>query len=171
MQTLSIDYNETFAPIAKFASTCIILALAAIHDWEVHQVNIKDTYLNMELTETVYMAQPPGFVKAGHEGKVCRLLKALYSLKQGSRCWYLHICKAFAKFGYMCCQVKHCAFFKAMEGGIIIVIVAVDNLTLASNSPSLLLACKSDLLSEFEISDMGEIHWLLGVEIKRDQCM
>ena len=114
------------------------------------------------------MAQPLGFIKAGHEGKVCRLLKALYGLKQGGRCWYLHISKAFAKFGYMCCQVKHCMFYKAMEGSIIIVIIAVDNLTLASNSPSLLLACKLDLQSKFKISDMGEINWLLGVEIKKD---
>src|SRR5882724_6526766 len=67
-QTLGIDYNETFAPVSKFASTHVILALAAIHDWEVDQVDVKNTYLNVELTETVYMAQPPGFIKAGHKG-------------------------------------------------------------------------------------------------------
>ena len=69
----------------------------------------------------------------------------------------------------MCCQVKHCTFYKGTESGIIIVVIAMDDLTLASNSPSLLLSCKSDHQSKFEISDMGEIHWLLGVEIKRDQ--
>jgi len=69
----------------------------------------------------------------------------------------------------MCCQVEHCRFYKGTKSGIIIVIIAMDDLTLASNSPSLLLSCKLDLQSEFENSDVGEIHWLLGVEIKRDR--
>jgi len=139
-QTHGIDYNDTFSPIAKFVSTHVVLALMAIHDWEVHQVDVKNAHLNAELTETVCMVQPPSFIKAGHESKVCKLFKALYGLKQGGRCWYSCICEAFAKFRYMCCQVKHCVFYKATEGSTIIVIVAVDNLTLASNSPPLLLA-------------------------------
>ena len=136
-QTHGIDYNDTFAPVTKFVSICIVLALVSIHNWEVHQVDVKNAYLNMELTETVYMVQPPGFVKTGHGSKVCKLVKALYGLKQGGRCWYLCSCKALAKFGYTCCQVEHCTFHKGMESGIIIVIIDVDDLTLASNSPSL----------------------------------
>ena len=75
-----------------------MLALATIHDWDVHQVDVKNAYLNVELTETVYMAQLLGFAQAGGEEKVCRLFKALYGLKQGGHCWYLRLCKAFAKF-------------------------------------------------------------------------
>jgi len=60
-------------------------------------------------------------------------------------------------------------FYRRMDGHIIIMVIPVDDLTLASNSPSLLSSCKSDLQSEFEISDMGEIHWLLGVKIKRNR--
>ena len=115
------------------------------------------------------MAQPHGFIKTGDERKVCKLLKALYGLKQGGRCWYLRICKAFAKFGYTRCTVEHCLFYKKTNDGIIVVVTAVDEFTLASNSTSLLTSYKSDLQSEFDISDMGEIHWLLGVEIKRDR--
>ena len=94
-QTYGIDYDETFAPVTKFTSTCVVLALAAIHNWEVHQINVKNAYLNAELTKKVYMAQPPSFAKVGQEGRVCRLHKALYGLKQGGRCWYLRICKVF----------------------------------------------------------------------------
>ena len=82
-QTHGIDYNDTFAPVAKFASTRVVLTLAAIHDWEVHQVDVKNAYLNATLTEDVYMAQPPGFARAGELESVCKLHKALYSLKQG----------------------------------------------------------------------------------------
>ena len=90
----------------------------------------------------------------------------MYSLKQGGRCWYLCICKAFTKFRYTCCKVDNCMFYRRVDGHIIIMVIAVDDLTLASDSPSLLSRCKLDLQSKFEISDMGEIHWLLGVEIK-----
>ena len=167
-QTYRINYDESFTPVSKFASTHVVLAPAATHNWEVHQVDIKNAYLNVELTEKVYMAQPPGFVKARHKGKVCRLYKALYSLKQGSRCWYLCICEAFSKFGYTCCQVEQCVFYKGKKCGVIILVIVVDDLTSASNCSSLLLGCKLDLQSKFKISNMGEIHWLLGVEIKRD---
>ena len=69
-QTHGIDYNNTFSPVTKFASTHILLALAATHVWEVHQVDIKNVYLNTELTETIYMAQPLGSIKPGDEGRV-----------------------------------------------------------------------------------------------------
>jgi len=137
---LRIDYDETFAPVAKFASTHVVLALVAIHNWEVHQIDVKNAYLNAELTEKVYMAQPPSFAKAGQEGRVCRLHKALYGQKQGGRCWYLRVCKVFAKFGLYVLPGRPVHVLQRMECTIIIVVIAVDNLTLASNSPSLLLA-------------------------------
>ena len=66
----------------------------------------------------------------------------------------------------MQCKVKHCMFYKRADNGITLVVVVVNDLTLASNSISLLTSCKSDLQSEFDISNTGEAHWLLGVEIK-----
>ena len=168
-QAHGIDYNKTFAPVAKFASIRVVLALVALNDWEVEQVDIKNAYLNAQLTETIYMAQPPGFVEPGQAHKVCQLLKALYGLKQASRCWYQQICKVFAKFGYTHCIVECCTFFKWVDNDVIIVVIVVDDLTLASSSKTLLLQSKGELKSEFEISDMGEIHWLLGVEVKQNR--
>ena len=81
--------QQSFTPVVKFMWMHIVLALAAINNWEVHQVDIKNAYLNIKLTKRVYMAQPPGFIQAGGGDKVCRLFKALYGLKQGGRCWYL----------------------------------------------------------------------------------
>jgi len=87
-QAAGLDYDATFAPVAKFASNRIVLALSAHNDWEVHQVNVKNAYLNAKLTETIYMRQPPGFATPGDERQVCHLFKALYGLKQAGRCWY-----------------------------------------------------------------------------------
>ena len=81
-QSFGMDYNETYVPVDNFASTCVILSLATQNEWEVEQINIKNMYLNTELTETIYMVKPLGFSLPEHENHICQLLKALYGLKQ-----------------------------------------------------------------------------------------
>jgi Reverse transcriptase (RNA-dependent DNA polymerase) len=89
-QVPGVDYFDTFAPVAKLALIQTVLALAAANDMELHQIDIKGTYLNGELTnsETMYMSQPPGYHAPNSSGKVCLLQKMLYGLKQSGRCWY-----------------------------------------------------------------------------------
>jgi len=81
-QTCGIDYNETFVPVAKFTSICCILTLVTLEDMEIHQIDVKITFLNGELKEEIYMEQPQGFVHQGSEHLVCKLHKSLYGLKQ-----------------------------------------------------------------------------------------
>ncbi len=76
-----MDYNETFTPVAKFTSIHCILALAALEDMEIHQMDVKTTFLNGKLEEEIYMEQLQGFVL------VCKLHKSLYGLKQSPRAW------------------------------------------------------------------------------------
>jgi hypothetical protein len=94
-QVLGVDYFDMFAPVAKLASICTTLAEATSHDWEIHQINIKGAYLNGELTpdEKLYMQQPPGYPAPNSSGKVCGLVKTLYSLKQSSHHWYQKLVK------------------------------------------------------------------------------
>ncbi len=80
-QTYGVDYNETFAPVAKFTSICCILALTTLEDMEIHQMDMKMTFLNGELEKEIYMEQPQGFVHQGGEHLVCKLHKSLYGLK------------------------------------------------------------------------------------------
>jgi hypothetical protein len=86
-QTYGVDYNETFAPVAKFTSIRSILALAALEDMDIHQMDVKIAFLNGELEEEIYMEQPQGFVHQGGEHLVCKLQKSLYGLKQSPRAW------------------------------------------------------------------------------------
>ena len=79
------------------------------------------------------MKQLHGFAPPGSEGQVCRLFKTLYSLKQAGCCWYHLICEAFSKFLYMRCMTEHCVFYKCVDSQTIIVIVAINDLTLASS--------------------------------------
>ena len=84
-QREGIDYNETFSPISTKDSFMIIMALVAHYDMELHQMDVKTAFLNGDLHETVYMAQPEGFAMEGKEHLGCRLKKSIYGLKQASR--------------------------------------------------------------------------------------
>ena len=79
------DYNETFSPVSYKDSFRIIMALVAHYDLELHQMDVKTTFLNGDLEKNVYMAQPRGFVVEGKEHMGCRLKKSIYGLKQASR--------------------------------------------------------------------------------------
>jgi len=78
------------------SSQYIILSYAAREDWEIHQVNIKGTYLNAKLSEMIYMKPLQGYLKQGEEGKVCHLLKGLYEIKQAGHKWYIELRNTFA---------------------------------------------------------------------------
>ncbi|KAL4308714.1 hypothetical protein GQ457_01G020980 [Hibiscus cannabinus] len=84
-----VDYDETFSPVAMFKSIRILLAIAAFHDYEIWQMDVKTAFLNGKLEEDVYLTQPEGFVTPGNAGKVCKLQRSIYGLKQASRSWNL----------------------------------------------------------------------------------
>ena len=91
-QTYGIDYSETFSPVAKLTSVRLLVSLATTYHWNLHQLDVKNAFLNGDLLEEVYMEQPPGFVAQGECGKVCFLRKSLYGLKQSPRAWFDKFC-------------------------------------------------------------------------------
>src|SRR5258708_34050091 len=82
-----IDYDETFSPVARFESLRLLLVLAVLENWEIHQMDVKSAFLNGVLNEEIYMEQPQGFIAAEQENKVCQLKRALYGLKKASCTW------------------------------------------------------------------------------------
>ena len=102
----------TFAPVAKLNTVRVLLSLATNLDWPLHQMDMKNVFLNGELDEEVYMDLPSGF-DGGYEGrKVCRLRKSLYGLKQSPRAWFDRFTKFVKKYGYNQCQTNNTLFFK-----------------------------------------------------------
>ncbi|GJY32682.1 retrotransposon protein, putative, ty1-copia subclass [Tanacetum coccineum] len=99
-QTHEIDYEETFSPVAKIKSIRIMLAIAAFHDYETMEMDVKTAFLNGKLTKDVFMAQPEGFENAKYPKRVCKLQKAIYGLKQASRSWNLCFHEKVTQFGF-----------------------------------------------------------------------
>ena len=81
-QREGLDYFDTYSPVTRINSIRMILAIAALRNLEVHQMDVKTAFLNGDLDEEIYIAQPEGFTTPGHERKVCKLVKSLYGLKQ-----------------------------------------------------------------------------------------
>ena len=101
MQIPGIDYDETFSPAAHFESLRLLLALAALEDWHIHQMDIKLAFLNGMLDEEIYMEQPQGSIVTGMENKVCKLKKSIYGLKQASHTWNLQFHGFLLELGFM----------------------------------------------------------------------
>ena len=98
-QTYGVDYSDTFSPVAKMTSVRLLISLAATYNWDLHQLDIKSPFLHSNLQKEVYMEQPSGLVAQGEIGKVCRLRKSLYGLKQSTRARFGKFSQAVEKFG------------------------------------------------------------------------
>ena len=170
-QVHGVNYTETFSAAAKMPSVRVVLANAAERDWEIHHVDIKSAYLNAPLKETVYMKPPRGVLKPGQEGKVCRLLKGLYGLKQAGRGWHQELTKVLiTDLGFRRSAVDHSVFLRQTPDEHSIVAVATDDMAITSKRPIDVEKFKSELRHYWEISDKGELSWFLGFEVKRNRA-
>jgi hypothetical protein len=170
-QIPGIDYNETFYPVARFESLRLLLALAALENWEIHQMDVKSAFLNGVLNEEIYMEQPQGFVAAGQENKVCRLKKALYGLKQASCAWNQQSHGVLSDIGfertYSDAGIYVCHQHRGV--GLLIVILYIDDITIMGSSLEDVKQLKEKLSLRYEMSDLGEIQSYLGMRICRDR--
>jgi Reverse transcriptase (RNA-dependent DNA polymerase) len=170
-QILGLDYDETFSPVTHLDSIRILLALAMLEDWEIYQIDIKTAFLNGDLDEEIYMQQLEGFIAAGQSGKVCRLHKALYGLKQASRQWHCKLHSALGKIGFQCTQGDYSIYLHSDStmNLLTILIIYVDDIMLLGNSLNQIEEVKKLIATSFEISDLGEISYFLGLYVIHDQ--
>ncbi len=115
------------------------------------------------------MKQPPGYAVPGLEHLVCLLKKPIYGLKQSGRQWYKMLCAIFLALGFTRSLADPGVFIKQLAGIIAIVAAAVDDLTISTNSLALMAEVKAGLCKHFEMTDLGELHWILGIEVQRDR--
>src|SRR5713101_5783312 len=163
-QVEGIDYNETFVPVAKMNSIRLVLSLAALHNWEFHQMDVKSAFLHGDLHQEIYMEQPPGYVQ-NNSSLVCLLKKSLYGLKQAPRAWYAKMDSSLLDTGFSRCHSDPNVYTKKVGNHLIILVLYVDDLILTGSDPNLITHVKSSLKQNFEMSDLGHLHYFLGLQV------
>jgi hypothetical protein len=132
-------------------------------------MDVKTVFLNGDLQESVYMVQPKGFVIEGKKHMRYRLKKSIYGLKQALRQWYLKFDEAVKKFAFIENQVDNCIYIKITGSMFIILVLFVDDILLSSSNKNLLFEIKIFLSSNFDIKDLGDASYVLGIEIHHDR--
>ncbi|KAL0386674.1 UNVERIFIED_CONTAM: Retrovirus-related Pol polyprotein from transposon TNT 1-94 [Sesamum latifolium] len=155
--------------IDKFKARLVTKAIVAHLDLELFQMDVKTAFLNGELDEEIYMDQPEGFQEMGQKRKVCRLKRSIYGLKQSSRQWYYRFHRAITSIGFTMVEEDHCVYVKRSEKNFMILSLYVDDILLAGNNMEMIVATQKWLSSTFEMKDMGEAEYIVGVKIHRDR--
>jgi hypothetical protein len=167
-QRPGLDYNESFAPTFRPATLRIIMALAATEDLELRSVDITSAFTNGDLDEEIYMKQPEGF-HIGSANQVCRLRKSLYGLKQSARQWNKKLHSVLTGLDFKRIESDRSVYIYSNGEVRIIVPIYIDDITLASKSPSAIDKYVQLLSQHFKCRDLGPTRFLLGVAIERDR--
>jgi hypothetical protein len=162
-----IDYEETFAPVARLEAIRILLAFSVAKGFKLYQMDVKSAFLNGFLEEEVFVKQPLGFESAKFPHEVYRLRKALYGLKQAPRAWYGRLRGFLFSKGFEMDKVDKTLFLLRQGDDILIVQVYVDDIVFGGSSHFLVVRFAKDMSKEFEMSMMGELQFFLVLQIKQ----
>ncbi|XP_070022817.1 uncharacterized protein [Nicotiana sylvestris] len=166
-QQEGVDYDETFAPVARLESIQILLAYASFEGFKLFQMNVKSAFLNGFIEEEIYVKQPPGFVDSKFLYHVYKLTKALYELKQAPRAWYDRLSSFLVDHGFIRGKIDTALFIKRSSGGNLIIQIYVDDIIFGS--PSHVQGISNLMQSEFEMSMMGELTFFLVLQIQQSE--
>ena len=166
-QKEGIDFEETFAPVARLESIRILLAFAASKGFKLFQMDVKSAFLNGFIEEEVYVRQPPDFENPKFPNRVFKLQKALYGLKQAPRAWYDRLKKFLVGKGFKMGSVDKTLFLLSHGSDLLIIQIYVDDIIFGGTSHALVSKFAEQMSSEFEMSMMGELQYFLGLQIKQ----
>ncbi|GKB83706.1 retrovirus-related pol polyprotein from transposon TNT 1-94 [Tanacetum coccineum] len=167
-QEEGLDFEESFAPVARLEAIRIFLANAASKNMTVYQMDVKTAFLNGELKEEVYVSQPEGFVDPDHPHHVYRLKKALYGLKQAPRAWYDTLSRFLLAHGFSKGVVDPTLFIRKTGKHTLHVQIYVDDIIFASTDPRDCDRFSNEMSSKFQMSMMGQMSFFLGLQISQN---
>uniref|UniRef100_A0A0A9Z310 Retrovirus-related Pol polyprotein from transposon TNT 1-94 n=1 Tax=Lygus hesperus TaxID=30085 RepID=A0A0A9Z310_LYGHE len=196
-QRPGLDYSETYSPVVKMKSLRLLIGIAAEQNLKLNQLDVTTAYLNGTLDEEIYMKKPQGLEKYLqqilkeesknadktiyqktkrmlrdlHEGnqteKVCALKKSLYGLKQAGRQWYKKLDARLKEIGFISSCSEPCLYIRGEGEDKILLAVYVDDLIIASSNEKETEKLKKDITEVFEMRDIGELKYCLGIEFCR----
>ncbi|GJV16124.1 retrovirus-related pol polyprotein from transposon TNT 1-94 [Tanacetum coccineum] len=166
-QQEGIDYDETYAPVARLESIRILLAYAYALDFKLFQMDVKSAFLNGFINEEVYVAQPPRFIDFEKPDHVYKLKKALFCLKPAPKAWYDRLKSFLIKHEYKIGMVDNTLFTKKKSPNLIIVQIYVDDIIFGLTCQDMCDEFAKIMHDKFEMSMMGELNFFLGLQIKQ----
>lgn len=166
-QKKGIDFDEVFAPVARYEIIRTVLAGAVENKMHVHHVDVASAYVQGKLTDTIYIQQPEMFVEPGKEEKICKLNKPLYGLKQAGRNWYQTLDKYLTTIGLERSPINPCVYVSNTDTNLILLIY-VDDILIAAKNLEKLEKVKRLIRKKFKINDLGNVTNVLGIHVERD---
>jgi hypothetical protein len=164
-----LDFDETYAPVARLESIRILLAYATYHGFKLYQMDVKSVFLNGPIKEVVYVEQPPVFEDSEYTTHVYKLSKGLYGLKQAPRAWYECLRDFLITNGFKVGKVDPTLFTKTIAKDLFICKIYVDDIIFGSTIKSSCEEFSRIMIQKFEMSMMGELKYFLGFQIKQLQ--
>nr|GEW75863.1 ribonuclease H-like domain-containing protein [Tanacetum cinerariifolium] len=167
-QLEGVDVDETFSPVVKSGTIRTFLSLAASRHWPIHQLDVKNAFLLGDLSETVYMHQPPGFRNYVHPDYVCLLQRSLYGLKQAPRAWFQRFASYITWVGFSHSRRDSSLFIYKQGTDTAYLLLYVDDIVLIASSEILLQQIIRSLHQEFAMTDLSPLNYFLGISVTRD---
>ena len=168
-QRYGIDYEDTFSPVVKAATIRVVLSIAVSRGWFLRQLDVQNAFLHGVLEEEVYMRQPPRYEDKSCPNYVCKLDKALYGLKQAPRAWFARLSKKLCELGFKGSKADTSLFLYNKDSTTMFLLIYVDDIIVVTSSQEAVAALLQDLQKEFALKDLGDLHYFLGIEVKRER--
>jgi hypothetical protein len=166
-QIEGVDFDETFAPVARLESIRILLSIACHLGFKLYQMDVKSAFLNGVLQEELYVEQPKGFQDPHHPHHVYKLKKALYGLKQAPRAWYERFTTYLLAKGFTRRQADRTLFIRNKGPHKLISQIYVDDIFFGATLDSLAHEFSEEMKQEFEMRMIGELNYFLGLQVKQ----
>ena len=166
-QREGLDYFDTYSPVMRINSIQMIIAIAALHNLEIHQMDVKTAFLNGDLNEEIYIEQPEDFIISRQEKKVCKLVKSLYGLKQIPKQWHENFDHTMITNGFKINECDKCVNVKETKNCYVILYLHVDDMLIIGCDDNMIKSTKNMLKSKFDMKDMGLADVILGIKISR----
>ena len=165
-QEYGIDYKETFSPVARISSVMTLIVVSVAHKWPLFHMDVKNAFLNGELSNKVYMKLPPGYSHPpGFPHRVFRLQRALYGLKQAPRAWFAKFCSTISQHGFSGSSFDTSLFLRWSGHDITILLLYVDDMIITGDDMQGIQDLKHFLGRQFEMKDLDALNYFLGLEV------
>jgi hypothetical protein len=166
-QVEGLDFDETFAPVARLESIRMLPTYATHHGFKLYQMDVKSAFLNGPIKEEVYVEQPPGFESEGYPNHVYKLHKMLYGPKEAPRAWYECLRDFLIENGFRIGKANSTLFTRKMGKDLFICQIYVDDIIFGSTNKSCCEEFSKIRTDRFEMSMMGVLTFFLGFQIKQ----